>query len=53
MNDGFHGQGTHSSKTGAASLAKNTPNLLKKIGRSSQLAQKFRILLKKGFIGCL
>ena len=37
----------HSAKKGADSLAENTQNLF---GRSAQLAQKFGVLFKKGFI---
>ena len=42
-----HGQGCHSAKMGADSVAENTLNTPKCIQPSAQLAQKFRILLKK------
>jgi hypothetical protein len=45
-----HGQGTHSAKMSTHSSVKKNqlPEIL--FGRSAQLAQKFEILLKKGFI---
>jgi hypothetical protein len=50
--NGKHGQGTHITKMGADNSAKNTPNAPQNcLSTLSAQAQKFGILMKKGFIG--
>ena len=49
LNDGNHGEGTLSAKMGPIAEKKTIPQNL--FQRSAQMAQKFEISLKKGFIG--
>ena len=52
LNNGKHGQGTHSTKTGADKLSEKNPKCPKiYLPKLSVQAQKFWILMKKGFIG--
>ena len=51
MINGKNGQGTHSTKMGAGKLAENSPKCPKTyLPKLSAQAQKFKILMKKGFI---